>query len=165
MRILAIDPGYDHVGIAIMEGSASKPELVHSECLVTNRADSREKRLAEIADRIKKIIKIYKPERVAIETLFFGVNQKTGLGVAESRGAIMAEAGRAHIAVHEFNPNSVKVAVTGYGASKKQGVTDMVKRLIKINKPIKYDDEYDAIAIGITALAISNSKSETRNSK
>lgn len=153
MRILAIDPGYDRIGIAVMEGNASRPEVVHSECLVTKRTESREKRLAEITDKIRKIIKTYKPEMVAIETLFFGVNQKTGIGVAESRGAILAEAGRASIPAIEFNPNSVKVAVTGYGASKKQGVTDMVKRLVKIDKKIKYDDEYDAIAIGITALA------------
>lgn len=158
MRILAIDPGYDRVGIAVMEGTASKPEVVHSECLVTNRTDSRENRLAEIADRIRKIIKLYKPERVAIETLFFGVNQKTGIGVAESRGVILAEAGRFGIPAFEFNPNSVKVAVTGYGASKKQGVTDMVKRLVKITKKVKYDDEYDAIAIGITALATLSKK-------
>lgn len=155
MRILAIDPGYDRVGIAILEGDASKPKLIYSECFVTNRKDTHEKRLSEIADKIRKIIKTYKPEKVAIETLFFSVNQKTAIGVAESRGVIMAEAGRADIKVVEFNPNSVKVAVTGYGGSKKQGVTDMVKRLIKINRPIKYDDEYDAIAIGITALAIS----------
>jgi crossover junction endodeoxyribonuclease RuvC len=153
MRILAIDPGYDRVGIAVIGGNASKPEVVHSECLLTKRTDRRENRLAEIADRFKKIIKLYKPEKVAIETLFFSVNQKTAIGVAESRGAIMAEAGRAGIAVVEFNPNSVKAAVTGYGASKKQGVIDMVKRLVKINRKVKYDDEYDAIAIGITALA------------
>ena len=158
MRILAIDPGYDRVGIAILKGDASKPEVIHSECFLTNRADTREIRLAGIADRIRKIIKLYKPKRVAIETLFFGVNQKTGIGVAEARGVILAEAGRAGVAVTEFNPNSVKVAVTGYGASKKQGVIDMVKRLVKINKKIKYDDEYDAIAIGITTLATPSRK-------
>ena len=157
MRILAIDPGYDRVGIAILEGDASKPEVIRSECFITNRSDTHENRLAGIADRVKKIIKLYKPEKVAIETLFFSVNQKTAIGVAESRGAIMAEAGRAGIAVVEFNPNSVKVAVTGYGASKKQGVIDMVKRLVKTRRKIKYDDEYDAIAIGITALATARS--------
>ena len=33
----------------------------------------------------------------------------------------------------------------------------MVNKLIKINKDIKYDDEYDAIATGLTHLA-SNKK-------
>jgi Holliday junction resolvasome RuvABC endonuclease subunit len=51
------------------------------------------------------------------------------------------------------HPNSVKLAVTGYGASKKQNVILMIKKLVTIKKHIKFDDEYDAIAIGITALA------------
>jgi crossover junction endodeoxyribonuclease RuvC len=48
---------------------------------------------------------------------------------------------------------AVKIAVTGYGKSDKIQLTEMVKRLIKIEKPIKHDDEYDAIAIGLTFFA------------
>jgi len=45
------------------------------------------------------------------------------------------------------------VAVTGYGKSDKHAVIDMVLRLIP-NAPKKaLDDEYDAIAVGITCLA------------
>ena len=50
-------------------------------------------------------------------------------------------------------PNQIKIAVTGYGASDKEQVTEMVKKLIKIDKDIKYDDEYDAIAVGLTFFA------------
>ena len=47
----------------------------------------------------------------------------------------------------------IKIAVTGYGKSDKAAVIDMVKRLVK-NVPEKaLDDEYDAIATGITCLA------------
>lgn len=157
MRILAIDPGYDRVGIAILEGDASKPKAIHSECFITDRNDPRSKRLSDIADCVKKTIQTYRPEKIAIETLYFSVNQKTALGVAEARGVILSEAGRAKIAVTELNPNEVKVAVTGYGGSKKQNVIDMVKRLIKSEKEA-LDDEYDAIAIGITALATLKTK-------
>ena len=163
MKILAIDPGYDRLGIAILEGTASKPIVVFSDCFVTNRADTKEKRLSDIADKIKETIETYRPEKVVVETLFFGVNQKTGIGVAEARGAILSETGRAKIPVIELNPNSIKVAVTGYGGSKKQGVTDMVKKLVRVKKTIKYDDEYDAIAIGIAALAISKTNLTNKN--
>jgi Holliday junction resolvasome RuvABC endonuclease subunit len=44
--------------------------------------------------------------------------------------------------------------VTGYGNSDKKAVIEMVIRLVK-NAPIKaLDDEYDAIAVGVTCLAI-----------
>lgn len=152
MKILAIDPGYDRIGIALVSGEATKPILIHSECFVTSRSDKHEIRLSSIALKIERIIKDFKPDRLAIETLFFSVNQKTAIAVSEGRGVIMSEAGKKNIPVEEINPNSVKVAVTGYGASKKEGVISMVKKLISIDKEIKYDDEYDAIAIGITSL-------------
>ncbi|MBI2474425.1 MAG: crossover junction endodeoxyribonuclease RuvC [Candidatus Taylorbacteria bacterium] len=154
MKILAIDPGYDRMGLAILTGDASKPVVVHSECVVTNRKDENSARLWTIVKRLENVIKEFKPETMAVETLLFSVNQKTAIGVAEARGAIICEAGRFGIPVLSLNPNQIKVAVTGYGASKKQGVTDMVKRLAKTRPDIKYDDEYDAIAIGIAGLAI-----------
>jgi crossover junction endodeoxyribonuclease RuvC len=154
MAILAIDPGYDRMGIAILNGTAVKPVVLHSECVVTNRSDASSIRLWTLAKRLDEIIETYKPEKMIVESLLFSVNQKTAIGVAEARGAIISEAGRYGVPVVSLNPNEVKVAVTGYGGSKKQGVTDMVKRLTKTREGIKYDDEYDAIAIGIAALSI-----------
>ena len=51
---------------------------------------------------------------------------------------------------------AIKIAVTGYGSSEKSQVTFMVKKLIKIETKIKYDDEYDAIAVGLTYFATQN---------
>jgi crossover junction endodeoxyribonuclease RuvC len=153
MKILAIDPGYDRIGIAIMTGDASRPTLLYSECFLTNRDDTHTERLASISKKIKALLVEHKPDKVAIESLFFSVNQKTALKVAEARGVIISQAGIAQVPTFELNPNSVKLAVTGYGASKKQNVILMIKKLVTIKKHIKFDDEYDAIAIGITALA------------
>lgn len=157
MRILAIDPGYDRLGVAVLEGDASKPKVIFSECFVTNRSNNYSERLAQIGDHIRKIIKTYKPERLALETIYFSVNHKTAIKVAEARGVVLAEAGRSNLESYEFNPNEVKVAVTGYGGSKKEAVMKMVKRLTAIHKKA-LDDEYDAIAIGITTLATIKTK-------
>ncbi len=60
---------------------------------------------------------------------------------------------QANCDVYEFNPQEIKVAITGYGKSDKTAVIDMVKRLVP-NAPLTaLDDEYDAIAIGVTCLA------------
>jgi Holliday junction resolvasome RuvABC endonuclease subunit len=45
------------------------------------------------------------------------------------------------------------VAVTGYGKSDKAQIISMIPRLIRIDKEIKHDDEYDAIAVGLTCFA------------
>jgi Holliday junction resolvasome RuvABC endonuclease subunit len=47
----------------------------------------------------------------------------------------------------------VKSAAAGFGSADKQAVAKMLHALVKIEKSIKHDDEYDAIAIGITHLA------------
>ena len=93
------------------------------------------------------------PEAVAIETIFFNKNIKTAIGVAEARGIIIFLARQAGCTLYEFGPQEIKVAVTGYGKSDKLAVIDMVKRLVKNAPTDALDDEYDAIAVGITALA------------
>lgn len=157
MRILAIDPGYDRLGIAVIEGDPSRPTLLMSDCVQPNKG-AREDRLAEVSSAITAAIKTYTPSALAIETLFFSVNKKTAIGVAEARGAILAAAGIASLPIIECSPQQVKLAVTGHGGSSKAAVATMIPRLLNLPKKKRLDDELDAIAIGITALAVRHSK-------
>lgn len=153
MRIISIDPGYERLGIAVLEKGNGKEELIFSECFITSTKEKHEDRLRLIGEEIEKVIKKYEPEAMGIETLFFKTNAKTAMKVSEARGVIMYEAAKNGLKVLEYTPLQIKVAVTGYGKSDKEQVTEMVKRLIKITKPIKYDDEYDAVAVGLTLFA------------
>jgi len=153
MKVLAFDPGYDRLGIAVLERIEQKEVLIFSQCLVTDRATSLNERLLVIGDTCDSLIKEHNPDSVAIETIFFNKNVKTAIGVAQARGVVLYIAQKAGCIVQEFGPQEIKVAVTGYGKSDKRAVIDMVKRLI-INAPeTAHDDEYDAIAVGITALS------------
>ncbi len=153
MRIIAIDPGYERLGIAILEKETGKEKLIFSECFTTSVKEKHENRLKLIGMEIGRIIKKYGPEAMGIETLFFKTNAKTAMKVSEARGIMLYEAAKNNLNILEFTPLQIKVAVTGYGKSDKDQVTEMVKRLIKIESPIKYDDEYDAIAVGLTFFA------------
>jgi crossover junction endodeoxyribonuclease RuvC len=157
--ILGIDPGYGRMGIAVIEKTSGKEKLLHSECFETDSKLAHFERLFLIAEKVNDIIKSYKPEQIAVETLLWSKNTKTALGVAEARGVILAEAARNKIILREFNPNQIKLAVTGYGKSDKKQVIDMVEKLIKLCPPAngrkRHDDEYDAIAIALTCSAIS----------
>ncbi len=154
MRILAIDPGYDHLGIAVVEGDPSKPTLIWSTCVIPKKG-KHEMRLACVSIATEEAITKYTPDALAIETLFFSVNKKTALGVAEARGAILSMAGRATLPVIECSPQQVKLAVTGHGRADKASIIRMVPRLITLPpKKSRLDDEYDAIALGISALTI-----------
>lgn len=154
MRVLAIDPGYERLGIAVIEKTSSKKEkLVYSNCFRTSAKEKFENRLLQIGNETERLIKEYSPRALAIERLYFNTNQKTAMNVAEVRGAIIYICKKYKLSIFEYTPLQIKNAVSGYGRSTKKQVAKMVPHLIEIHKEIKLDDEYDAIAIGLTCLA------------
>ena len=154
MRIISIDPGFERIGIAILEKNQGEKEtLVFSECFKTTPKISLNERIKNIGEEIEFLIKKYKPNALAIEKLYFTTNQKTVMGVAEARGVIIYCGTKNNLPIFEYTPPQIKVAVTGYGKASKEMVMSMVPKLIEINKKIKSDDELDAVAIGITCLA------------
>jgi crossover junction endodeoxyribonuclease RuvC len=155
MRILSIDPGYERLGIAILEKNPGdkKETMVYSDCFKTSAKLAFVTRLSQIGKELERLIDEYQPRALAIETLFFTNNQKTAMRVSEARGVIIYTMASRGFPVHEYTPLQIKVAVTGHGKSDKKQVIGMVPRLIDIKKEIAHDDEYDAIAIGLTCIA------------
>ena len=153
MRVLAVDPGYDRLGVAVMEHNGQKEVLLHSTCIETDSSLPLNDRLVAIGTNLEALIREYKPTTLGIETLFFNKNQKTAMGVAQARGIVIFLAQQADMDVKEFGPQEIKIAVTGYGKSDKAAVIDMVKRLVPEAPEKAHDDEYDAIAVGVTTIA------------
>jgi len=138
--------------MAVVEGDPSRPTLTMSTCVLPAKGEPVD-RLALVSRAITETINLHTPDALAIETLFFGVNKKTVMGVAEARGAILAAAGLASLPVIECTPQQVKVAITGHGGASKKDVADMLPRLLVLPPKKRLDDELDAIAVGITGLA------------
>ncbi|MEO5635392.1 MAG: crossover junction endodeoxyribonuclease RuvC [Candidatus Paceibacterota bacterium] len=155
MRILGIDPGFERLGIAVLEKNAGdkKERVLFSECFKTSAKEDFPLRLASLGKEIRKIIEKWKPDMLAIETLFLNTNQKTVMRVAEARGVIVYEAARANMAIFEASPPQIKIATTGYGRASKENMIKMVNLLVNIDKKKKSDDELDAIAIALTCFA------------
>lgn len=153
MRVLAFDPGYDRLGVAVLEKTPSGEALVHSTCITTDRSLDIPDRLNVVGAAIVQLLAQFSPDTVALETLFFNKNIKTAIGVAEVRGIIIYLARHNNCRVMEFGPQEIKIAVTGYGKSDKTAVVAMVKRLVVGVPENALDDEYDAIAVGVTAIA------------
>lgn len=163
MKILGIDPGFERLGIAILERQTvnrnrfnktkEKEEVLFSQCFHTSPKLEFSERLSLIGKEVKKIIKKFKPEILAIETLFLNTNQKTVMHVAEVRGVIIYEATQNGLKIFEASPPQIKIATTGYGKANKEQIMKMVKILVHIDQTKKSDDEIDAIAIALTAFA------------
>lgn len=159
MRILGIDPGFERLGIAVLEkpsfakASQGKEKVIFSECFKTSAKLEFGDRLSLIGSEVKKVIKEYKPEVLAIETLFLNTNQKTVMRVAEARGVVIYEAALAGLKIFEATPLQVKIATTGYGRSDKTQILKMVRILVEMDESKTSDDELDAVAIALTAFA------------
>lgn len=152
-RVIGIDPGYDRLGVAVIERSTTgNEEVLFSDCITTPQTTPAE-RLCIISDTLRSVITSYTPHVMGIESLFFNTNQKTAIRVAEARGVILLEAGFRQIPVYEYTPSQIKSAITGNGRSSKKQIQTMIPLLVSIQKKIHYDDEYDALATALTCIA------------
>lgn len=151
-RVLGVDPGFDRLGLAVIEGDPSKPTLIWSACIEPAKGPM-EERLAAVTAALQVAIEQYAPDALAIETLFFSTNRSTALTVAQARGTVLAVCGAKELRVLEFSPQQVKLAVTGYGAADKRAVALMIPRLLILPQKKRRDDELDAIAVAIAGLS------------
>ncbi len=151
MRVLGIDPGYDRLGLAVVEGNHSKQVCTYSECFTPEKGVF-EDRLLAAGKHFAEAIQSHAPDAVSLETLFVTKNQKTAMHVAELRGVLIYEARSADVPIFEYTPSQVKLSVTGYGKSDKTGVSWMIEKLLTLPKRKMLDDEYDAIAVALTHL-------------
>lgn len=155
MRILGIDPGFERLGIAVLEKNKGeiREKIIFSECFKTSPKIEFSERLVKVGKEIQKVIKKYKPEILAIETLFFTANQKTAMKVSEARGVVVYECANANMKVFEASPLEIKMSVTGHGKADKKQVIKMVKMILGMKEGKDSDDELDAIAVALTASA------------
>lgn len=152
MKVIGIDPGYDRIGIAILEGDRSRQSVIYSECFETGKNDTFDNRLVSVISHTREIIQRYTPEVCVLETLFFSNNQKTALNVAEVRGGLIYMVKESGCQIAQYTPIYVKQAVTGYGRSNKDNMIRMLEQLLTLPAKKRLDDEYDAIAIALTHL-------------
>ena len=149
MKILGIDPGYGITGFGLVEANRGQFQLLRCGAITTPPNTDFSWRLEVIYNDMVELLRVTKPDVVAIEELFFGQNVTTGINVAQSRGVILLAIRQAGIPFFEYKPMQVKQALVGYGSATKHQMQDMTKRLLHLNAMPKPDDAADAIAIAL----------------
>jgi len=150
IRILGIDPGSQRTGIGIIDadvGGATR--YVHCETLTLLKADSFPERLGLLADGLDRLIAEFRPQQVAVETVFMAKGAQSALKLGQARGAALATVVRAGLPVHEYAPRLVKQSLVGTGAADKTQVQMMVVTLLKLEGRLQADAA-DALAIALT---------------
>ncbi len=150
MHILGIDPGFGRTGWGVITVENGKLKVESYGCIETSKDESLEKRIETLYNELIHIITMYKPEALAIESLFFNTNVTTALAVGQARGVVLLAAVQNKMTVTSYTPQQVKMGVTGYGKADKQQVGQMVKMVLKLQSIPKPDDTADALAIAVT---------------
>lgn len=175
---MGIDPGIATLGFGIIRVLDYKPgkstandennlskvklQLIDYGCIKTLPETPMPTRLYQIYQGLHKLIKNYKPQVMAIERLFFGINLKTAMVVGQARGIILLSTAKFPLEIAEFAPLQVKNLVTGYGRTQKNGVKEIVRKILKMKETPKSDDAADALAVAICA-AIKTSENNRSN--
>jgi len=154
MIVLAIDPGVERFGFAVLEKVSNSIRYIASDIIVTKKTMPHVKRVGQIYSELSPLVKKYRPKQIVFECLFFSKNVKTAIAVAQVQGIVYLTASQNTIPAIEIAPNTIKSVVTGYGQADKKAVQKMIDLQFTLPKKKRFDDEYDAIACGYAYLLL-----------
>jgi len=148
LRILGIDCGTERTGYGVIESDGKRHAAIAFGVFKTNAREPMADRLCVIARGLREVIAEYRPEAAVIEEVFVAKNTQSSLKLAQVRGVAMVMAREAMVAVHEYSPREIKMAVVGYGNAEKGQVQLMVKALLGL-EATPPEDAADALAAAI----------------
>ncbi len=146
---MGIDPGTSLIGYGIITADHGRHRVLGFGEFKTQSGMANKDRVRDVYDFFNGLIKKYRPDKIALESLFFFKNAKTVIKVSEIRGVLLLAAAKNAIEVSEFTPLQVKQAVSNYGRAEKSQVQKMVKLILGMDVIPKPDDAADALALAI----------------
>jgi crossover junction endodeoxyribonuclease RuvC len=149
VKVIGIDPGTASCGYGIVHASDGRLRAIGHGWWQTPAAERLELRLKTIFDGVAGLIAEHRPDAVALEESFVGVDARTALSVGQARGAVMVAAANAGVECAEYAPARVKQLVCGYGRAEKQQVQKMVTAILSLAEAPTPSHASDALAVAI----------------
>ena len=149
MIALGIDPGTAVCGFGVVALEGGSLRLIDAGIIRTDAEATDSERLRRLHAALGTIVAEHRPQRIAVERLFFQRNVQTAMAVGQARGVALLVAAEAQVPIDEPTPNEVKQQICGNGAADKQQVAAMVERLLGISLERVPDDATDALALAI----------------
>ena len=147
VRIMGVDPGSVITGYGIIETDGIRSvHIAHGHLKV--KGENLPEKLGMIFTGISQIIQEWQPQEFAIEDVFFSKNAQSALKLGQARGAAICAAVTHDLSVSEYSPRSVKQAISGTGAAKKNQVQHMVGIILNLSQALQ-EDAADGLAISI----------------
>ncbi|MBI3090692.1 MAG: crossover junction endodeoxyribonuclease RuvC [Candidatus Tectomicrobia bacterium] len=162
VRIIGIDPGSKRVGVGVIDASHDYVKHLFHATHVLDEEKTFPVRLVQLGELIDEALRNWMPTMVeaefgmvaALEAPVFRMATPTIFPVVEARGVILQSLGRVGVAVAEYQPQTVKLRVTGYGRARKPQVKAAVRDILGLPKKPQ-EDAADALAVAICHAVVS----------
>jgi crossover junction endodeoxyribonuclease RuvC len=150
MRILGVDPGLRTTGYGVVEVIAGRFRLIEGGVLRPKVSLSLEARLAELHAAILDVVRTTRPDCMVVEELWSAPKHPlTGVLMGHARGVIALAAGLCDVTFEELSHVTVKRALTGNGAARKDQVKAMVCVQLGLTVSPEPNDVTDALALAL----------------
>ncbi|HEX5787244.1 MAG TPA: crossover junction endodeoxyribonuclease RuvC [Woeseiaceae bacterium] len=146
-RILGIDPGSRLTGFGVVDFAGLDATYVASGT-VASAGDDFPARLRRIFESVASIVDEYRPDIVAVESVFMHRNASSALKLGQARAAALCATFSRAVEVHEYAPREIKLAVVGTGGASKEQVQHMVVSLLRLTA-MPAPDAADALAAAL----------------
>ena len=146
-RILGIDPGSRFTGFGVLDFDGDRPSYVASGTIKSHDGTFPD-RLRKIFLSVRDVVEQYRPDIIAIESVFMAKNAGSALKLGHARSAALCATFGFELDVHEYSPREIKQAVVGTGSANKEQVQRMVVSLLQLDGT-PASDAADALAAAL----------------
>ena len=146
-RILGIDPGSRLTGFGVLDCQGDRASYVASGSV--NSVDGEfPERLKMIFRSVSEIVAEYRPDVVAVESVFMHKNAGSALKLGHARSAAICATFELDVVVFEYAPREIKQAIVGTGAATKEQVQHMIRQMLQLDGDPS-PDAADALAAAL----------------
>jgi crossover junction endodeoxyribonuclease RuvC len=156
VRVLGVDPAAaGPTGYAIIEREGHACRVLHYGALkvtAKRQQSSAGAVLQDVHALLCELIAKFKPNVMAVESVFTALNMRTALRLAEVRGVVLLAAQQLGLEVRSYSPREVKACVAGYGHADKKQMQIMVRAQLGMKEIPEPSDAADALAVALCHL-------------
>jgi len=150
VRILGVDPGLRTTGYGVVDASARRYRLIEGGVLRPKPTLPLEARLAQLHAAMLEVVRSTQPDCMVVEELWSAPKHPpTAVLMGHARGVIALAAGLCEVTFEELSHVTVKRALTGTGAARKEQVKAMVCVHLGLTVAPEPDDVSDALALAL----------------
>jgi len=156
MRILGIDPALTISGYGVIDIKKDKVFLWEAGVIKTSCRQGMPQRLGRIHKAVAQLIAEARPDVAVVEKLYAHYRHPTtAYMLGQARGVICLACAQENIPLVEYAATRIKKAIVGNGLASKSQVQRMITGMLNLDKPPKYSDVTDALALAIAHSYIS----------